>query len=156
VNTKSVLYSLTVISSSFCLVLATAAASAADKADAKDKIKDLQKQRLKALTTARDYLVKQWKSDDLVTEVNTNGFLNQMLDTHKLVFQARLDLCDTTADRIKALEESIKDFEPVQAVFEKHFKAGIVDSTVPYHLGQAYLLELQIALEKAKQGSGAP
>jgi len=141
----------TVFLSLCCLIPAGGSASAADGGDAKARIKELQKQRLKALTTARDYLVGQFKADDLLTEVNSNGFIKQLFDANKMVLQARLDLSDTKADRIKALEESIKEFEPIVAAFEKHFKMQIVDSTVPYHLAQAQLLEMKIALEKAKQ-----
>ena len=139
-----------------CLTLAGRCQSADDKAGAKDRIKDLQKQRLKAVTIARDYLVKQLKADDLAVSVNSNGFIRQLLDTNKAVYQARLDLCDGKAERTKALDVSIKETEPIVALFEKHFKDEIVDSTVPYHLFQAQLLELKIALEKARQEPGQP
>jgi hypothetical protein len=132
-------------------VLPDRAPRADDKPAGRDKIRELQKQRLEAATAARDYLVRQWKADDLLDSVNTPGFTGQLLESNKLVHHARLNLCDTKAERIKAIEDSIKEFEPIVALFEKHFKARIVDSTVPYRLAQAHLLDLQIALEKAKQ-----
>ena len=141
---------------SCCLALAGPRAIADDAADAKGRIRELQKQRLKAATTARDYLVKQFKDDDLATAVNTNGFINQMLEASRLVLQARLDLCDGKPDRIKAIEETIKEFEPIAALYEKHYKSGIVDATVPYQLAQAQLLEWKIVLEQTKQEADRP
>jgi len=47
-----------------------------------------------------------------------------MLEASKLVFQARLDLCDNKTERIKAIEQTIKEFEPVLAQFERHYKAA--------------------------------
>jgi len=37
---------------------------------------------------------------------------------------------------------------------ETLFQAGIANATVPYHLAQAHLLELKIALEKTNQEPG--
>jgi hypothetical protein len=149
--------SLNVIALLFCcLTLTGRCQSADDKADAKDRIKDLQKQRLKAVTTARDYLVKQLKADDLAESVNSNGFIQQLLDSNKTVFHARLDLCDSKAERTKAIEETIKETEPILEIFTKHLKKGIVDSPVPYHLFHAQVLELKNALEKARQEPGEP
>jgi hypothetical protein len=60
---------------------------------------------------------------------NTNGFTNQILDANKLVFHARLDLFDKKTERVKVVEDTIKEVEPIVALYEKHFKAGIVAST---------------------------
>jgi|SRR5580700_921485 hypothetical protein len=121
-----------------------------DQAASNAKIKELQKQRLQAATVARDDLFNQFRADDLLTEVNTNGFAHLLLDSNKLVLQARLDLCDTKEDRLRATEQSIKEFEPTVAIYQRHFQTGIVGSTAPYRMAQALLLEMQIAQEKAK------
>jgi hypothetical protein len=73
----------------------------------------------------------------------------------QFVFQARLELCNTKAERIKAIEDTIKEFEPIVAKLEQYDKEGIVDSTPPFRLAQAFSFELQIALQKANQ-DGAP
>jgi hypothetical protein len=39
--------------------------------------------------------------------------LRQLLDANQTVFQAHLDLCDAKSDRIKAIEQSIKETEPL-------------------------------------------
>jgi len=145
---------------SCCLAMTARNATAGDKVDAKDKIKQLQKKRLEAATIARDNIVKRWRagsrgSSDVETAVWTPGFQTQMLDAHKLVFQARFELCNTKAERIKAIEDTIKEFEPILAKLEQYDKEGIVDSTPPFRLAQAFSFELQIALQKAKQ-EGAP
>jgi hypothetical protein len=134
-----------------CFAAAGGLAQADDRADAKSKINELQKQRLAAAVAARDDLFGQLRADDLLIEVTTCGFTQQLLDAHKLVFQARLDLCDAKADRIKAIENTIKEFQPTLTIFERHFQNSIVGSTAPYRLGQALLLEMKIAQEKAKQ-----
>ncbi len=139
-----------IISVVWCLALVGRGANADDRANA-NTIKELQKLRLSAVTAARDYLVRQWRQGYLATAVNTSGFLGQLLGAHDLVYHARLDLCDTKAERIQATEEAIKAFEPIVAQFEKNFQAGIADSVVPYRLGQAQLLQLKIDLEKTKE-----
>jgi hypothetical protein len=127
---------------------------AGDKTEGKDKVKELQKKRLDAATLARDYLSRKWRNGSrdaaVADEVWTPGFNTQLLDAHRLVLQARLDLCTTRAQRIAAIEGSIKDFEPILKRYEDYYKTDIVDSTPPFRLGQALMLEMQIALEKAK------
>ena len=127
---------------------------AGDKTDATDKVKELQKKRLDAATLARDYLSKKWRDGSrdaaVAEEVWTPGFNTQLLDAHRLVLQARLDLCNTKAQRLAAIEASIKDFEPILTRYEQYYQTKIVDSTPPFRLGQALMLEMQIALESAK------
>jgi hypothetical protein len=127
-------------------------ARADDKVDPKDKIKGLQKQRLESATKARDYLVKQFR-DGFVPAgaVDTLPFTLQLVEVNKLVADARLDLCETKPERIKALEDTIKEFEPILDQFAKRNRAGIANATLPFHLLQAQILELKIALEKTKQ-----
>ena len=119
---------------------------AGEKSDAQDIVKELQKKRLDAAIVARDYLSKKWRDGSrdaaVADEVWTPGFNTQLLDAHRLVLQARLDLC--------AIEASIKDFEPILKRYEQYYQTRIVDSTPPFRLGQALMLEMQIALEKVK------
>jgi hypothetical protein len=123
----------------------------------KDRIGQLQKKRLEALMSARDYLVKRFLAGSgglgVETAVWTPGYTTQLLDAHKLVFQARFDMAATDVQRRKAIEDSIKDFEPVLGRYEKLYKDDIVDATPFYGLAQAHGLELEIALEKAKRGN---
>ena len=134
-----------------CCLLAIADSARADNPpDATARIKELQKQRVAAAVAGRDDLFNQLRADDLLTEVNTCGFTQQLLDSHKLVLQARLDLCDTKPERLKAIQQTIAEFKPTLAIFERHFQNQIVGSTAPFRLGQALLLDMQIAEEKAK------
>jgi hypothetical protein len=132
---------------------------AGGQTDAKDKVKELQKKRLDAATVARDYLSKKWRDGSrdaaVADEVWTPGFNTQLLDSHRQVLQARLDLCATKAQRTAAIEASIKDFEPILTRYEQYYQTGIVDSTPPFRLGQALMLEMQVALEKAKLEPGS-
>jgi hypothetical protein len=145
-----------IVLASSCVILAVGWARADDRADSNARIKALQQQRLQAAVAARDDLFRQLHADDLLIEVTTCGFTGQLLEAHKLVFHARLDLCDAKADRIKAIDQTIKEFQPTLAIFERHFQNSIVGSTAPYRLAQALLLEMQIAQEKAKQEAGGP
>jgi hypothetical protein len=71
-----------------------------------------------------------------------------------LVFEARLDLAETKPECVKAIEETIKELEMIVEPFEKRMKAGALNATVNFYLAQVHLLELKIALEKAKQENG--
>jgi len=78
-------------------------------------------------------------------------FILRLGEVKKLVLQARLDLAETKAERIKAIEETIKEIEPFVDAYEKRAKAGIGSGVADVPLAQVYLLELKIALEKTKQ-----
>jgi hypothetical protein len=139
------------------LALAGRGARADDKADGKAKIKALQKQRLEAATKARDFLFKELEQGYIPPGApDTSAFFTQLVILDRLVYEARLDLCETKADRIKAAEQSIKQFEPVVAQFEKRYKEGIGNATVTFHLAEVHLLEMKIALEKAKLETDKP
>ncbi len=133
-----------------CFVQIASRAHADNQPASNARIKALQKQRLAVAIAARDDLFNQLRADDLRDDVNTPGFTQQLLEAHKLVFLARIDLSDSNADRAKAIEQSIDDFKPTLAIFERHFQNRIVGSTAPFRLAQALLLEMQIAAEKAK------
>ncbi len=66
---------------------------------------------------------------------DVNGFLTQLLQANKLVFQARLDLSDGKPARLKAIEETIKEVDPIVAKLEKKYKSGTANTLVPYHSG---------------------
>jgi hypothetical protein len=134
---------------SFCLLLVSAT-SADDKATGKDKIKELQKQRLEAARKANDILVNNFKDGFLPAGADTTSFLLRLAEVKKLVLQARLDLVETKAERVKVIEEAIKDIEPLVEAYEKRVKAGIASGAADAQLAQVYLLEMKIALEKAK------
>jgi hypothetical protein len=128
-----------------------------DQGAAKAKIKQLQKQRLEAATKARDFLFDQLERGYIPSgAADTSAFFTQLVLLDKLVYEARLDLCETRAERIKATEQSIKQFEPIVAQFEKRYKEGIGNATVTFHLAEVHLLEIKIALEKAKLETGKP
>jgi hypothetical protein len=130
---------------------------AQDNVGAKDKIKALQKQRLEVAKKARDYLAKQFQSGIMPKGGfnDTNTFMLRLLELDKLVFQDRLDLCEGKAARIKVVQETIAEFEPVVKLFEQRYKAGTVDP-LTFDLAQLHLLGLKIALEKTKQETGGP
>jgi hypothetical protein len=139
------------------LAVADRGARADDKADVKAKIKELQKQRLEAATKARDFLFNQLERGYIPSgAADTSVFFTQLVLLDKLVHEARLDLSETRAERIKATEQSIKQFEPIVAQFEKRYKEGIGNATVTFHLAEVHLLEMKIALEKAKLETGKP
>jgi hypothetical protein len=138
------------------LSLAEQQASAKPKADGKDKIKRWQKERLEAATAIRDNYLNQRRNGLLPPGSDTIGLINKLLEVNKLVFQARLELCEGKQDRIKVLEETLKEVEPIAELCEKRLKAGAANSLVPYNLARIHLLELKIALEKVKQGAGGP
>lgn len=139
------------------LALAGCGTSADDKVDAKEKIKELQKQRLEAAKKARDYLLRAFQQGFLPPGIDDTGaFIFRLVEVNKLVFQARLDLCEKKSERIKVIEETIKEFEPLVAAQDKKAKAGQANATFNYHLLEVHLLELKIALAKAKQETGAP
>jgi cob(I)alamin adenosyltransferase len=135
-----------------CWLALAARGTSADKVDAKDKIKDLQKQRLDALMKARERLVKQLENGFLPGAADTAAFMTQLRDVTRLVCQARLDLCAGKQERIKVIEESIKEFAPTVEALEKRQKAGVGNATVDFHLAQASLLELKISLSTSPCG----
>jgi hypothetical protein len=133
---------------SCCLVLANAT-NADDKAGAKDKIRELQKQRLEVAKKASEIMVAQLKAGLMPAGMNT--FLLRFVEVSNLLVQARLDLAETRAERIKAIEDAIKEFEPIVTPFEQMVKKEVGNAHANFYLAQAHLLELKIALEKAKQ-----
>jgi hypothetical protein len=136
------------------LSLADRAAGAGAKAGAQDKIKELQKQRLEAAKKARDYLAGVVQHGYMPKGVYTSTFVFRLVEVNRLVLQARLDLCEGRPERIKAVEETIKEFEPLVEKLQGLHKAGAAGSALYFHLAQAHLLELRIALEKARQATG--
>src|SRR5437016_550084 len=98
--------------------------SAGEKPSAKDKIKTLQKQRLEAAIKARDYRFIMFQKGFLPEGMDAVASSQQLVDLNTLVFRARLDLCEKKAERISAIEDSIKVTEPIVLIFEKRFKAG--------------------------------
>jgi hypothetical protein len=147
---------LAIVVSSCCLVLtATVAAPADGPVDAKAKIKELQKQRSEVAQKARDLLVEQFKGGFLPSGFdNVDTFLLRLIDMHKLVLHARLDLAETKAERIQAIEETIKDVALLVKSLENKRNTGLASVPVNTYLAQAQLLELKIALERAKQENG--
>jgi hypothetical protein len=131
-----------------------ARANADDKASGKDRIKELQKQRLEAAQKANDIMVSSFKAGFLPAGTDATTFFLRLAEVKKLVLQAQLDLAETNAERIKAIEDAIKETEPLVDASEKSAKAGIGSGMVQFQLAQAHLLELKIMLEKAKLENG--
>jgi dienelactone hydrolase len=115
----------------------------------KDKVRELQKQRLETAESARNYLFKQLK--DGAAGTDTGAFAKQLLDAAKLVFQARLDYYEGKPERTQAIEESIQEIEPIVEVFQQRFEKQMANSQYSYLLAQDHLLEMKIALEKARK-----
>jgi hypothetical protein len=141
-----------IVLASWWHALADHGAIADDKVGAKGKIKKLQQQRLDAANQARAYFFNQIAHGYLPPAVNSLAFYLQLAEVDKLAFQARLDLCETKRQRIKAIKESIEGFEPIVARIRQQSKSGVGTGKLALHLVQVHLLELKIALEKAKQG----
>jgi hypothetical protein len=132
--------------------LADHGAIADDKVGAKGKIKKLKQQRLAAANQARAFLSDEMKAGYVPPAVNSLAFYLQVVEVDRLAFQARLDLCETKRQRIKAIKEAIEGFEPIVARIRQQSKSGVGTGKLAFHLVQVHLLELKIALEKAKQG----
>jgi len=133
------------------LALADRGSNADDKANATDRITELQKNRLAAAKKANDMMVSQLKEGFLPAGGDTISFILRLAEVKKLVLQARLELADTKQERIKVIEDAIKEFEPLVEAYEKRSKAGIGSGVVEFQLAQIHLLELKIAMERAKQ-----
>jgi hypothetical protein len=131
------------------LALADRGSNADDKASATARITELQKNRLAAAKKANDMLVSQLKEGFLPAGGDTS-FILRLAEVKKLVLQARLELADTKQERIKVIEDAIKEFEPFVEAYEKRSKAGI-GGVVEFQLAQIHLLELKIAMARAKQ-----
>jgi hypothetical protein len=140
----------------FCwFVQADRGVAAEPKVDGKKKIRELQKQRLEAATRVRDFYLQRVNKGFLpVGAADTVDFYNRLFDGIRLVHHVQLDLCDDRAERIKVVEKTIKEVEPLVAAFEKRFKEGMPNASLPYHLAQVHFLELKIELEKARQETG--
>jgi cob(I)alamin adenosyltransferase len=134
-----------------CSLFLASATNADDKATGKDRIKELQKQRLEAAKKANDIMVSNFKEGFLPVGADATTFVLRLGEVKKLLLQARLDLAETKAERIKAIEETIKEIEPLVDAYEKRAKAGVGGGGVDAQLAQVYLLEMKIALEKTKQ-----
>jgi hypothetical protein len=80
---------IVVIVPSAWLALAEQLASAEPKADGKDKIQQWQKERLEAATAIPDRYLNLWKNGLLTADA-----VDKLLVANKLVWQARLDLCE--------------------------------------------------------------
>jgi len=135
----------------FCCLALVAATNADDKTSGKAKIKELQKQRLEAAKKANDIMVSNFKEGFLPAGADATTFVLRLGEVKKLLLQARLDLAETKAERLKAIEETIKEIEPLVDAYEKRAKAGIGGGGADVQLAQVYLLEMKIALEKTKQ-----
>jgi hypothetical protein len=131
------------------LALADHGTSADDKVDAKGKIKKLQQERLKEANEARKYLFGQITSGSMPPGATSLTFYLQLAEVSRLAFQAELDLCETKRERRKAIEKTINEFKPIVDKIKRQSKSGVA-----FHLVRVHLLELEIALEKAKQETG--
>ena len=70
-----------------CLSLAARVTIAAPDAGATTTIRNCKSSDLRH-HRRRDYLVRQWRRDDLATAVNTNGFTNQLLAANEFGFSS--------------------------------------------------------------------
>jgi hypothetical protein len=122
------------------LALADHGASGDDKVDANAKIKKLQQERLTAANEARAYLFNQISKGYIPPAGSSLTFYLQLAEVNKLAFQAQLDLCETKAERIKAIEKTIKGFTPIVEKIEKQFKKGAAGGKLAFNLVQVHLL----------------
>ncbi len=109
----------------------------------KDKIKELQKKRLGLATEAYKLYLARFNAGV--------GLPVEVANAAKVLAQARLDVCETKEERIKACEQNLQDMEHLDKMVDQFAKAGTAPSADAALL-RGYVVEAQIALEKAKLG----
>lgn len=125
------------------LVLGAVAVVLADEGVAShdDTIKELLKKRLVVLTNVHDLQMKSH-------EVGVAHY-RQVVEDQKAMFNAQLDLCDTKEDRIRVHQEVVKVAKEMSQYMIAVAKTGRAKQ-VDVLKAEAYLIETQIALERAK------
>lgn len=108
---------------------------------ANPRIKELQQKRLAVLEEIRDSAKKLF----------TQGVLSfeDVFETQREVLAARLEYADTRKERIKVCDEAIQEAAKWQELVKAQREAAQV-TIVPVLKADAYLLEVQIAREKAE------
>ena len=130
-----------------CLWLAMApVAGGQDKANPKDKLKELLQERLATGQMIHDVTVKGY------TQGDPKFTLDQVHEAKVKLLEARLDLAETKEQRLKVHEEAVQDAREWEEVASKIAQAGR-GPPVEVLRARSYHLERRIALERAKMAS---
>lgn len=107
---------------------------------ANPRIKELQKQRIAVLEDVQDATTRLYQ--------NARTSFEDVHAASMALMAARLDYADTREERIKACDEAIEQAQRWQELVKARVEAAR-DTQITVMKTQAYLLEAQIAREKA-------
>jgi outer membrane protein TolC len=117
---------------------------AQDKSGSADKIKELKEKRLVLLVKIYENTFRSWPQGKITVA--------QVHQAKTDLLAARLDLAEKKEDRIKICEEAVQDAEAWENRVVDRFNKGEIDGPngIDVDRSRAYVLEIRIALEKAK------
>lgn len=108
-----------------------------------DGTKELQQKRVVVLKQVHDLTVRAYGAGD------KNASFDKVLEAKITLFTAMLELAETKTERIRICNEIVKQAEELEKTVLKLSQGGQA-SRIDVLKAQAYVLETQINLEKAK------
>jgi hypothetical protein len=130
----------------FACLLPLGNAVAGDK-NGKEKLKELQKQRLDSANKAFERLRDLFVSGSFGKEN-----VGKLIQASELALAARLDLCESKQERVNVYYVMTTELVPVIQIVEQQTKKSKAPETeFSLSLMQAHYLGLKVALEKEKQ-----